>query len=606
MSAPGCDLPQAAASFFGASCVPGAGGTGFRATLCALCKGSGAGGTSCQEGPEEPYFGELGALRCLVEHAGEVAFLKHSTVLNALQGPDPVPEWAQGIRTSDLELLCLDGSRAPIEDWQRCHWARVPAHTVVTRPEVDAGLVAGLLLRGQQIFGGGPSSSSPSVFQMFSSEPFGGQDLLFRDSTVELVPIHTAQQSYQAWGGEAFLRAITAQECGPHGLPESLRWCVVSLAEVHKCSAMASAFKQRGLRPGLQCVSAESRGQCVEQIQRRALDAVTLLAEEVYTAGRVHGLVPAAGEAYAEEDSSSSYYAVAVVRRASGGSGAFTVHELQGKRSCHTGFGRRAGWVLPVGLLLAKGLLQPRGCSALQAVSTFFSASCIPTDDLEGYPPNLCQACAGDQEGRHKCEANSQERYYGYGGAFRCLAEGSGDVAFVKHSSVFENTDGRNSAPWATRLRSADFQLLCPNGARAEVGQFAGCHWGRVPPRAIMVHPETSAVALFGLLDRAQDFFGVHNESNSNSSDRFQMFNSSAFGGQDLIFKDATKAIVPVGERTTAEAWLGQPFLEAMEGWEAFPASSSPQCSGAAAGTPDLLPLLLLLPSLAFAQWLCV
>ncbi|XP_062833629.1 melanotransferrin isoform X2 [Anolis carolinensis] len=605
MSAPGCDLPQAASHFFGASCVPGAVGEGFPASLCTLCRGDGGGAARCQEGPQERYFGDLGAFRCLAEGTGGVAFLKHSTVPDALQGPDPPPSWAQGLQASDFELLCRDGGRAPIEDWQRCHWARVPAHAVVTRPDVDAGMVAGLLLQGQQIFGGDPSSSSPpSAFQMFTSEPFGGRDLLFKDSTVELVPIPAAQQSYQAWLGEGFLQAMSAQDCGPDGLPETLRWCVLSTEEVHKCSEMATAFKQQGLRPPVQCVSAESRRHCMEQIQKRAIDAVTLSAEDVYTAGRVYGLVPAAGESYAEEDSSGSYYAVAVVRRASAESGAFTIYELQGKRSCHTGFGRRAGWVLPVGLLLSKGLVQPRGCSAPEAVSAFFSASCVPTEDLQGYPPNLCEACAGDGNGGHKCEADSQERYYGYDGAFRCLAEGSGDVAFVKHTSVFENTDGRNSAPWASHLRSADFQLLCPNGARAEVGQFAGCHWGRVPPRAVMVHPETSAVAVYGLLDRAQDFFGVNNNSSSNSSNRFEMFSSSVYKGKDLIFKDATRAIVPVGERTTAEAWLGRSFLEAMEGWEAFP-SSSPECSRAA-GPTVFPPLLLLLPSLAFAQWLSI
>uniref|UniRef100_H9GMM1 Transferrin-like domain-containing protein n=1 Tax=Anolis carolinensis TaxID=28377 RepID=H9GMM1_ANOCA len=88
------------------------------------------------------------------------------------------------------------------------------------------------------------------------------------------------------------------------------------------------------------------------------------------------------------------------------------------------------------------------------------------------------------------------------------------------------------------------------------------------------------------------------------NSNRFEMFSSSVYKGKDLIFKDATRAIVPVGERTTAEAWLGRSFLEAMEGWEAFP-SSSPECSRAGEApaplthpscrtSPDLHPQVLL------------
>jgi hypothetical protein len=39
-----------------------------------------------------------------------------------------------------------------------------------------------------------------------------------------------------------------------------------------------------------------------------------------------------------------------------------------------------------------------------------------------------------------RCSASNTESYYGYTGAFRCLASGSGDVAFVKHTTVPENT----------------------------------------------------------------------------------------------------------------------------------------------------------------------
>jgi hypothetical protein len=44
------------------------------------------------------------------------------------------------------------------------------------------------------------------------------------------------------------------------------------------------------------------------------------------------------------------------------------------------------------------------------------------------------------------------------------LVEGGGDVAFVKHTTVYENADGKRKQWWARNTLSYDFQLLCPDG----------------------------------------------------------------------------------------------------------------------------------------------
>ncbi|XP_004745380.1 melanotransferrin isoform X1 [Mustela putorius furo] len=585
LSVMGCDVLKAVSDYFGGSCVPGAGETSYSESLCRLCRGNAAGEGVCDKSHLERYYDYSGAFRCLAEGAGDVAFVKHSTVLENTDGKT-LPSWGQALLSRDFELLCRDGSRADVTEWRRCHLARVPAHAVVIRADADGSLMFRLLNEGQRLF-----NHESSSFQMFSSKAYGQKDLLFKDSTSELVPIAT--QTYEAWLGREYLHAMKGLLCDPNRLPHYLRWCVLSTPEIQKCGDMAVAFSRQRLKPEIQCVSAESPQHCMEWIQNGQIDAVTLKGEDIYTAGKKHGLVPAAGEHYAPEDNSNSYFVVAVVKRNS--SYAFTLDELRGKRSCHSAFHSPAGWDIPVGALVQRGFIRPKDCDVLTAVSEFFSASCVPVNNAKNYPSPLCELCVGDEQGRNKCVGNSQERYYGYSGAFRCLAENAGDVAFVKHTTVFENTNGHNSEPWAAQLRSEDYELLCPNGARAEVSQFAACNLAQMPSHAVMVRPDTNIFTVYGLLDKAQDLFGDDHNKNG-----FKMFDSSNYHGQDLLFKDATIRAVPVGEKTTYRDWLGPAYVEALEGM------LSQQCSGAAAPAPTpglslLLPALLLLLGLPAA-----
>jgi len=62
------------------------------------------------------------------------------------------------------------------------------------------------------------------------------------------------------------------------------------------------------------------------------------------------------------------------------------------------------------------------------------------------------------------CRRDASEDYYGHTGAFRCLVEGGGQVAFVKHTTVSENTGGKNRDFWARNTLNDDFELLCPDG----------------------------------------------------------------------------------------------------------------------------------------------
>ncbi|XP_078420237.1 melanotransferrin [Cetorhinus maximus] len=554
MSMTGCNIPQAVSEFFTQSCIPGAQGINFPSNLCQLCIGDEQNENKCADNANERYFNDSGAFRCLAEQTGDIAFVKHSTVSENTDGNNPMT-WAKDLNSSDYQLLCRDGSRAEVTDWKACHLARVPARAVVVRLDTDGTAVFNALDAAQKKFG-----ITSTGFKMFDSASYDSKDLLFKDSTKEFVLIKN--ETYQAWLGSEYLQSLRVLDC--YSMPNILRWCTQSRGELLKCSDMAEAFNNKNLSPPIQCVSGDNPNDCMTKIKSKDIDAVTLDAGQIYTAGKLYGLVPAAAESYTNDNDAASYYAVAVVKKSS--HNAFTIDQLKGKKSCHTGLARTAGWNIPIGTLIEKGDIKFNKCNIGKGVSEFFSASCVPGANQPGYPSSLCELCIGDAQGKSKCTFSAEERYSGYTGAFRCLEE-VGDVAFVKHTTVVANTNGNNQEPWAVNLKSSDYQLLCLNGARAEVNQWKECNLALVPSHAVMVHPSTSITAVFDLLDKGQDLFGDDNNTNG-----FKMFNSSAYGGNDLLFKDSTVRIISVGEKTTYEDWLGKRYLEAIKRIE---------CSGA-------------------------
>ncbi|MEE2626691.1 MAG: PhnD/SsuA/transferrin family substrate-binding protein, partial [Candidatus Thermoplasmatota archaeon] len=139
---------------------------------------------------------------------------------------------------------------------------------------------------------------------------------------------------------------------------------------------------------------------------------------------------------------------------------------LSGKTSCHTGWLKSAGMLMPMGYLIGLGYANvigdPNDIETLRnTVFSYFSEdSSIP---------------------------DSGTPYYGYSGALKCLSEGAGDVAFAKDSTVdsyCNNEDPSENEEWCLEI---DEYVPLPA-------------FGRSPSHPVMYNPEIMDASTMELL----------------------------------------------------------------------------------------------------------
>ncbi|GAB6025523.1 antigen p97 (melanoma associated) identified by monoclonal antibodies 133.2 and 96.5 [Chamberlinius hualienensis] len=532
--------------FFSQSCAPRRKTVEADADLCDLCAGTGD--ANCTA--EDPYAGNLGAFKCLQDNKGDVAFIKHDAVAEATAGGT-----TPGQRKSDYELLCPDGTKKPVDEYRDCNWGLVPTRTLMASPKV------GRYQRyaHKRFFFHVLNVTDPEL--LFNSTLYNGTDLMFSDRAIDLYDPKAVY--YTDFMGPTFIRTYENQTLNCQAdTPSQMRWCTSSKAENAKCNQMKLAFDSTFIKPRVVCVSGQDSVDCTNRIRSGEVDLLTLDSGDLYNAGKTNEVIPLLYEDYGKAD--ARYWAVAVAK-ASDPTVTFT--NLRGRKSCHTGIPRTAGWKVPVASLISSHQITVDDpCDVLADVGSYFNESCAPGALDPQYIPrggesseNLCKLCKG--EGVNRCARNDGEPYYGYTGAFRCLVEGGGDVAFINHLTALENTDGNNKENWAKDLKSADYVLLCPDGTRQPISNFKDCNLARVPAHTVVTSSSKTEIeknAFIKALSKGQKIFG------DDDNKKFRLFDSPA-GSKDLLFRDGTIQLLPVPEnQRTMQSWLGT-FLPTVE-----------------------------------------
>ncbi|KAA0185776.1 Family S60 non-peptidase ue (S60 family) [Fasciolopsis buskii] len=413
----------------------------------------------------------------------------------------------------------------------------------------------------------GPTGTHSAVFSLFQSTGYGDagstdqtHNLMFSDFTKNIyIPPDEETATYYRWTNATFLEALKKLDQCP--LP-TMGWCVIDEFEMDKCQRMSSAFGARSIKPDLSCIQADSVLDCMRLIQDGYADMVTLEAGDLYAAGKYFGLVPIVAENYAV---GQHYYAVAVVKKVNPN---LLVSNWRHRFTCHGGVGKATGWIVPINTVLDTRQVIVLDGHLIFAYGELISRACIPGilnspyDRTNTNSLNLCELCIGGNKDR--CRRDHLELYYGDAGAFRCLTEGA-DIAFTRHTTVHTNTAGRNPNYWARNLREDDYEILCPDGRRAEVDQWATCNLAKIPSNVVVTasyKSENERTNMWRLLQYGQEYYS----SDKNST--FQLFDSG-FGHKDLIFSDDTESLSRIPwENQTYERWLGPRFLRLVENLE--------------------------------------
>lgn len=182
--------------------------------------------------------------------------------------------------------------------------------------------------------------------------------------------------------------------------------------------------------------------ECLDIVNKRKADFLAVDPEDMYVAYHMSNQdfsVFSELRTVEEPEAEFRYEGIILIKK---NSNIHSLNDLQGKKSCHTGYGRNVGYKIPLTKLKKNGVLKISNDptlspldNELKGLSALFKSSCLvgaysPDSEvnqvLKKRYSNLCALC------EHPEICDYPDKYSGYGGAIKCLVENGGDVAFTK------------------------------------------------------------------------------------------------------------------------------------------------------------------------------
>ena len=422
------------------------------------------------------YYSYSGAVRCLSEGVGDVAFAKDSTVAG----------YCGNENAADNEEWCL-----PEEDYVLLpSYGSAPSHPVMYNPEfvndetktkIQDALVAmkddeeGVVILDKIL--GTPGITSTDAATHLGS--YGG--------LIEDIP---GINSY--YSGKFEIDETVTPTISNIRIAFELKDDYSGNPEENPQALADFLSAQTGVEVTLYPVTSE--GAIIEALRFGNADIAFMDGGSAWVGWKQYGLATMAADT--KSDGRTYYNAHAWVHKDSEMATAYLDDDdstdpfalLEGKTSCHTGWLKSAGMLLPMGYLISNDYASVVG----------------DNDDIESLRDTIHTFFNEDAS-----IPDSGTTYYGYSGAVRCLSEGVGDVAFAKDSTVngyCGNEDSSLNEDWCLPL---DEYVALPA-------------FGQAPSHPVMYNPEninvqTRTAILNALLALNNEMYVVDYEINENT-----------------------------------------------------------------------------------------
>ena len=367
--------------------------------------------------PGTPYYGFDGAIKCLSDQTGQVAFAKDNTI-EALCPPG---------ESSQREEWCLDSSRyVPLPSF-----AKVPSDVMMFNPdfmspEKLANVTSAFVSMGES------QDSSTILFDTLGTKGIvqtnSSEHLGIYTPLVSNIPGISAYYTDDPSDNQDFTMTV-----------DELRIAFdsdVTLNGTDFDPQLLAGFLSSKLGVSVKIHPVSSAEEKIAALKEGDAHIALSSPQSAWMGWKQHGLSVMA--AVQNQNEQTSHYPQAWVRADSDIAAAFLdddpstdpLSAMNGLTSCHTAWLDPNGMLLPIGHLIGSGYVQSEGwpdeIDSLSGIihEHFSNESSIPGPDSP---------------------------YFGPSGAIRCLSEGAGQVAFSTESAVDEscNNDGpENNEVW--------------------------------------------------------------------------------------------------------------------------------------------------------------